>query len=97
MGRIPSINMIAVLACTCISQYSMLHHCVEPASARCIDCSQPNSIDLERLAAKESIVIGLDEDTIGQLPLDNRKWVEQVYNFLERYIVLYEYSRMALL
>ena len=64
----------------------MLHHCVESAGASSIDCSQPSSIDLERLAAKESVVIGLDDDTIGQLLPANKKWVEQVYNFLERYM-----------
>ena len=64
----------------------MLHHCVESAGARCLDCSQPGSVDLKRLTAKESVVVGLDEDMIGKLEAGHRKWVEQVYNFLEGYV-----------
>ena len=30
-------------------------------------------------------MLDLEDDIIGQLPLENRKWVEQVKHFLERY------------
>ena len=50
-----------------------------------MDISQSDSIDLAILPAKESVVLDLEDDVIGQLPLENRKWVEQVKHFLERY------------
>ena len=58
---------------------------MESAGARCVDCSHPGSIELDTLIAKESVVIGLGEDVLGQLPQEQREWVEQVNNFLDRY------------
>lgn len=49
-----------------------------------MDCSSPRSIDLETLTAKESVVLGLDQEAVGQLPQENQEWVEQVSNFLSR-------------
>ena len=51
-----------------------------------MECGQPGSIELENLTAKESVVLSLDEDTLGQLPPEQRKWVEQIKRFLERYM-----------
>ena len=52
-----------------------------------MDCSRPGSVAMETLTAKESVVLELDQEAIEQLTPEHRKWVEQVNDFLERYIV----------
>lgn len=54
-----------------------------------MDASVPGSVDLERLTAKESVVLDQDEDLIQGLPPQQMQWVEQVKHFLQRYM-LYE-------
>ena len=57
---------------------------MESAGARCVDCSGPGSVELDTLTAKESVVLGLDQDALEQLPQEQQEWVEQVNNFLDR-------------
>ena len=39
------------------------------------------------LAAKVSVVLALDQEALEQLPQEQQEWVEQINNFLERYIM----------
>ena len=60
---------------------------MECVGARCVDCSCPGSVELETLAAKESVVLALDQEALEQLPQEQQEWVEQINNFLERYTI----------
>ena len=62
---------------------------MESAGARCVNCSRPGSVVMETLTAKESVVLELDQGIVEQLPLERRKWVEQVHDFLQRCVMLY--------
>ena len=53
-----------------------------------MDCSRPGSVAMETLTAKESVVLELDEEAVEHLTLEHRKWVEQVNDFLERYMYI---------
>ena len=44
-------------------------------------------MELDTLAAKESVVLTLDQEALEQLPQEQQEWVEQINNFLERYIM----------
>ena len=53
-----------------------------------MDCSQPGTIAMETLTAKESVVLELDQEAVEKLTPEHRKWVEQVNDFLERCVIV---------
>ena len=69
-----------------LSQYSRLHACVESAGARSQLVTSQSNTSLQSLVTDQSFVLAVDNDVMAQLKTEEQSWVEQVNNFLRRYI-----------
>ena len=71
-----------------LSQYSRLHACVESAGARSQLATSHSSTSLQSLVTDQSIVLAVDSDVMAQLKTEEQSWVEEVSDFLRRYVYL---------
>lgn len=64
---------------------------MKEAGATCKLAPSSDSINLESLTAKESIVVSVDSDLASQMTPGERNWVAQVNEFLQR-LCVYQYT-----
>ena len=83
---LPSILSSILPSSLLLSQYSRLHACVESAGARSQLATSQNNTSLQSLVTDQSFVLAVDNDVMAQLKTEEQSWVEQVNNFLRRYI-----------
>lgn len=63
-------------------QHKNLHGCLEAARAKCHVINSPNSIAVETLAAKESVVLSWKDSAATSAP--EREWLSTIQQFLDR-------------